>query len=727
MSRLSHFQARLVVLALALLCAFNSPAAAQNRLVLRGTVADRNTGEKLLGATVRLSSLPTTATATNLDGRFELPTTLAKGDTLIVTYIGYAPYRQSLAAGEQNQAEILVRLRPQASQQLGQVEVTAKRPIAEDFIVRELDYLKIVTNPAAAADPLLAVRTLPAASNTDESASISLRGSDPAQTGIFLNNVPIYDAVKFAQLSGIGTFSIFNVDLVKSVLVFPSNPPLEYGNAGAGLISLTTDDKPRPRFLQGSLGLANSGVMAGMPVGEKGMLKVYGNYQTGELIKAVNPESFRKLSKFGNRDLGGHFSTSLGSYGTLKLFAYGISEQYAYRFHNASLNDTYRYRKNRGFGIASYEKAWTGADLSLSLGASRSRATDGVGNYRAARRNADYYGGLNFRRYWSDALSTRVGLSYDERAIRVGGQFPALPYAMSETAPAYAATIRQQRTLWEAYQYTKWKHQRWVVGVGLRTNVPHSQQSAYLSGQLNLRYDISPRQFLNLSGGQYTSFSSPDAAYYPFLRYRTRQVALDYAYTSEELNLSAAVYAKDENSVLDSRVLGVEVYAQRTFFKKLSADLSLASIRSRLQINSPEAAALAVNQRRYNLPFIVKSNLKYGFKGGQIGSFTQYRSGAPYTPILGAQLDPESGFFVPQYAPELGTSRLPNYFRTDLTASKFIRSRENQNTLVLYVVLSNVLNTRNVSSYSYSTDYSQANPEYFQRRFLYFGAVLTLQ
>jgi hypothetical protein len=513
---------------------------------------------------------------------------------------------------------------------------------------------------------------------------------------------------------------------VKSVLVFPSNPPLEYGNAGAGLISLNTDDKARPRFLQGSLGLANSGVMAGTPVGEKGMLKVYGNYQTGELIKALNPESFRKLSKFGNRDLGGHFATSLGPYGTLKLFAYAISEQYAYRFQNASLSDTYRYRKNRVFGISSYEKAWTGADLSLSLGASRSRATDGVGNYRAARRNADYYGGLSFRRYWSDALSTRVGLSYDERVIRVGGQFPALPYALSETAPSFEATVRQQRTLWEAYQYTKWKRQRWVVGVGLRTNAPPRQQPSYLSGQLNLRSDISPRQFLNLSGGQYTSFSSPDAAYYPFLRYRTRQIALDYAYTSEELNLSAAVYVKDENSVLDSHVLGMEVYAQRTFLKKLSADISLATIRSRLQIDSPEAATLAINQRRYNLPFIVKSNLKYGFKGGQIGCFIQYRSGAPYTPILGARLDSESGFFAPQYAPESGTSRLPNYFRTDLTVSKFIR-RENQNTLVLYAVLSNVLNTRNVSSYSYSADYTQTNPEYFQRRFLYFGAVLTLQ
>jgi hypothetical protein len=297
---------------------------------------------------------------------------------------------------------------------------------------------------------------------------------------------------------------------------------------------------------------------------------------------------------------------------------------------------------------------------------------------------------------------------------------------MSETAPAYAAIIQRQRTLWEAYQYTKWKRQRWVVGVGLRTNAPPRQQAAYLSGQLNLRYDLSPRQFLNLSGGQYVSFSSPDATRYPFLRYRTRQLALDYSYTSEELNLSAAVYAKNEKSVLNTRVYGLEVYAQHTFLQQLSADISLASIRSRFQMNSPEAAALAANQQQYNLPFIVKSNLKYGFKGAQIGSFIQYRSGAPYTPVLGAQLDPESGFFAPQYAAEAGSGRLPNYFRADLTASKFIR-RQNQNTLVLYVVLSNVLNTRNVSRYAYSADYTQASPEYFQRRFLYFGAVVTVQ
>ena len=46
---------------------------------------------------------------------------------------------------------------------------------------------------------------------------------------------------------------------------------------------------------------------------------------------------------------------------------------------------------------------------------------------------------------------------------------------------------------------------------------------------------------------------------------------------------------------------------------------------------------------------------------------------------------------------------------------------------MLYASLHNVSNTLNVSRYTYPADYSRANPEYFQRRLLYFGLVKTWQ
>ncbi|MBC8081915.1 MAG: carboxypeptidase-like regulatory domain-containing protein [Hymenobacter sp.] len=724
-------RARLLLRGLVLLCLVATAASAQTPAPVRGTVADQSTGEKLLGATVRLAGQPASTTATDLDGAFQLPFPAGLSDTLVVSYVGYRPWR--LVLREVPAAALTVRLVPAGGLTLAQVEVTAKRPIAEDFIVRELDFLAIVTNPAAAADPLLAVRTLPAATTLDESASISLRGSDPSQTGIYLNNVPIYDAVKFAQLTGIGTFGIFSVDLVKSVLVFPSNPPLEFGNAGAGLISLSTDERRRDKFVQASLGLANSGLLLGRPVGRQGMLKAYLNAQDGRLLRAVNPASFERLPRFGLMDGGAHFATKIGEYGTFKAFGYGLSERYAYRPVTGG-PDNYRYRNLRGFYTLGYEQAWPRADLALSHGLSNRRAHDAFGNYRTTRRFADYYAAAHYRRYWTDAFSSRVGLSYDERRLHLNGQFPVRPDELSATAPTYAAAFGQGRTLWEAYQYTKYTRGAWVLGVGLRLNaVPRPAQPGYGSAQLNLRRNLSARRFLNLSGGQYTSFTSPDPAFYGFLRTRIRQVALDYSAASprpDGSTLTAAVYAKQERSVLSTNLLGAEIFGQRTFFGRLRADLAAATVHAgpaRYNAADPEARALALAQRRYDVRFQLKSTLKLVGKWGELGAFAQYRAGAPFTPVLGSTPDPATGGVLPQYPTEINAAYLPDYFRADLTASKFIRRATNGNTLVLYAVCSNILNTRNVSGYAYSADYSQTQPEYFQRRLLYFGVVKTWQ
>ena len=724
-------RARRLLRSLALLCLPIAVATAQTPGTLRGTVADQATGENLLGATVRLTGQPTSATATDLDGTFALPFVSGKPDTLVVSYVGYRPFRLVLRAVPTT--PVSVRLVPAGGLTLAQVEVTAKRPIAEEFIARELDFLSIVTNPAAAADPLLAVRTLPAATTLDESASISLRGSDPSQTGIYLNNVPIYDAVKFAQLTGIGTFGIFSVDLVKSVLVFPSNPPLEFGNAGAGLISLSTDERQRDKFVQASLGLANSGVLVGLPVGERGMLKAYVNAQDGQLLRAVNPASFRQLPRFGLVDGGVHFATKIGEYGTLKAFGYGLSERYAYRPATGG-PENYRYRNLRGFYTLSYEQAWAHSDLALSHGLSSRHAHDAFGNYRTTRRFADYYAAAHYRRYWTAALSTRVGLSYDERRLHLAGQFPARRDELTATAPTYAAAFGQGRTLWEAYQYTKLTRGAWVLGAGLRLNaLPRPAQPKYGSAQLNVRRNLSAHRFLNLSGGQYTSFTSPDPVYYGFLRTRIRQVALDYSAASSSVDgatLTAAVYVKQERSVVSANLLGAEVFGQRTFFNCLRADLAAATVHAtpaRYNAANSDARALALAQRRYDVRFQLKTTLKLVGKWGELGAFAQYRAGAPFTPVLGAAPDPTNGGILPQYPLEVNASYLPNYFRADLTASKFIRRQTNGNTLVLYAVCRNILNTRNVSGYAYTPDYTQSVPEYFQRRLLYFGVVKTWQ
>ena len=88
----------------------------------------------------------------------------------------------------------------------------------------------------------------------------------------------------------------------------------------------------------------------------------------------------------------------------------------------------------------------------------------------------------------------------------------------------------------------------------------------------------------------------------------------------------------------------------------------MRAARSTFDVQDPTAAALARAQRRYNLPFSLKTNL--------------------------------------------------------WLAGKFVRRPNKAGSLVLFAVLSNVFNTENVSGYTYSAYYQQAAPTFFQRRLL---------
>ncbi|MFZ1808328.1 MAG: carboxypeptidase-like regulatory domain-containing protein, partial [Cyclobacteriaceae bacterium] len=202
---------------------------------ITGVVKDISNGEALPGANVYIKDNNSSGTATNYEGIFSIHA--KDGDTLLISFIGFN--EALLIVGQQN--DYIINLLPD-KQQMQEVVVKAERLIAEEFTQKKINRIEIYTNPSAKADPILAVNSTAAATTTDESANISLRGSSPAETGIFLNNVPVNDAVRYSQLNGIGTFSIFNTALIKNVLVFPGNPPLEFGNTTSGLISLQTDE-----------------------------------------------------------------------------------------------------------------------------------------------------------------------------------------------------------------------------------------------------------------------------------------------------------------------------------------------------------------------------------------------------------------------------------------------------------------------------------------------------
>src|SRR5512133_3969121 len=227
-------------------------------LVIRGHVSDKQ-GNNLFAVNVFLLRQNTIGSVSDLDGNFALKiadSKTIKGEQLVFSFIGYEPLK--IAFDSIDYTVPLNVVMTENMQALRGVVVEGRKSISREFSIKEMDKLKIYFSPLASADPLKAVAMLPSSTNMSETANPELRGSSANRTKVFLNGVPVSNPVRNSQINGIGFFSLFNPELIKNMLIYPSNPPLIYGNTSAGMIDIETEDKLENNNYQISASLATA-------------------------------------------------------------------------------------------------------------------------------------------------------------------------------------------------------------------------------------------------------------------------------------------------------------------------------------------------------------------------------------------------------------------------------------------------------------------------------------
>lgn len=706
---LKHFQVLLL-----LLCLHISLQAQQ---LVSGTVSSAADGAPLVGASIYPLTNVRQGTTTDSLGRFSLIVADSVLVQLVISYTGYAEQVVQVQAGGQS---VIIELQPFSSE-LAEVGVTASRLVAEEFATERLNQLEIYTSPLAKADPLLAVNGLAAATTTDESASISLRGSSPLQTGIYLNNVPITDAVRFSQLNGIGTFSIFNTAILNRVDVFPGNPPIEFGNATAGAISLTTEQSvPKQSVHSVQATLAGLGISSVNPIGKKASLRLFGNYQPSGMLKAFNSESLEQLQQFRSGDVGVQLSADLGSKYKLNLFNYSLSERYTFLSEHPSASLAYQQQRQRNFTVANISRDFGSSRLSFDHGSSVSSFGFGGGNLQLDNRQHELFFSLNYQRE-SGRFQYKTGLMHQNRYSSFVGRFPQFSYALAEKHPVVAAEGSSRAPISEQYFYGKYFiSNSWVAGAGWRKNMFSSRYHPdYWSYQLNLTHLRGPHKFI-VSGGQYHSLQLPNSSGSALFT-QQQQVSTDYSYKKGWFGFQTALFYKHEQQEeLTQNIWGAEATVA-VEGKKLSGRVSATWIDAQLQSGS-EGNSTAWQPGPYNLNYFLKSELRYKFaRSWELAASGLLRQGTFYQPLLMASFNEPLQLYAPTFAAE--QSRLPNYAIVSLNVSRIIAISERMNA-VAFAALSNVSNRQNVRGYSYSFDYSQRQPELFQQRTFFVGVVV---
>ncbi|MFC2151613.1 carboxypeptidase-like regulatory domain-containing protein [Bacteroidota bacterium] len=686
---------------------------AQNKIV-EGYIIDKQTKEVLPGANIFSQSDWSVGSTTDDKGYFKLSISdHLKKDTVIVSFIGYK--EEHLPVSMLFNKTFTIELEPFA-QLLGESVVTARRIIAEEFTIKQIKQMEIYLNPASNADALLAVNAMAASTTTDESANISLRGSRPDETGIYLNDVPVYDAIRFGQLDGIGTFSIFNTDVIERMHVFAGNPPMEYGNTASGLVSLQTNNNiPTDPFNSLAISLANLGGLTSRKIGDKTAIIAFGNYQPSQMFTGLNQDAMSDLEDFSSTDFGLHVIHNFSSNLRLKVFNYSNMEGYKYKYRNPSYTGIFDMNKTRNYTIANFIKQNDKGEITINAGYSVSKESFKYSITDISIEKQDVYFSTSYQHFF-DKLNIKTGVSVDYRENSTTGNKPAFDYAQNPNHPQFSFKSFDSYFLPEFFIYTKYNiTDNLIFGTGARKNVKVNDQPNYLSYQANFNYKINDKHNFNLSGGHYNRLTMPNAEEFVITHYESNQLSLDYTFTANRYEIQTALFTKESDHKNKTDIVKGGEFYTKFDIRQIEFQFSFTAVDAQIENGTEKYPS------NYDLDYFVRSVIKYSMKDNfEISAIYVFRQGSHYLPVESSLYDASLNAYSPVYMSWDESQRLPDYHKIDLLISKFWVVNPDL-AIVFYANASNLLNTNNVREKNYNSTYSETFNELYSKRTVYFG------
>ena len=212
---------------------------AQERYTLNGYVADNESGESLIGATVYVNEIKS-GTITNPYGFYSI--TLEEGIYNIdFRYVGYSSITKEINLNSSQKIDIELQ---SLDIQLKNVVVS---DVAEDYNVSSiemstsrLDMSKVTEIPTFLGenDIIKAIQLLPGVSSVGEGASgFNVRGGSVGQNLVLLDEAPVYNSSHL-----LGFLSVFNPDAVKDLKLYKGGIPSRYGGRLSSILDIRMKD-----------------------------------------------------------------------------------------------------------------------------------------------------------------------------------------------------------------------------------------------------------------------------------------------------------------------------------------------------------------------------------------------------------------------------------------------------------------------------------------------------
>ena len=227
---------------------------------------------------------------------------------------------------------------------------------------------------------------------------------------------------------------------------------------------------------------------------------------------------------------------------------------------------------------------------------------------------------------------------------------------------------------------------------------------------------------LLFSVGKYNSLTEPNSSQEEFRMLSANQVALEYLFETKKTNVNVAAYYKSEtgDTAGNKKIRGFEFYIEHNISRTLKASISNTILNS--DIGSNEKLYNAENNVGY---FLVTTLSYFNPKLLNVSVAWSTRQGRFYTPVSSSIYNPDVDFYQPVYSESINSKRFGNYNTINLSLNKMLNIHKSS--LIVFASIFNMLDTKNPKSLIYNKNYTTGTFDYYQKRSIYFGCVLSLK
>lgn len=294
---------------------------AQNKFTVSGIVKDKQTGELLIGASVKLEGTNNNA-ITNGYGFYSI--TASQNDyTISFNYAGYQINSQKINLNQN--IELIVELQPQLNVLTDVIVSTKKKneniskPLmgVEKLSMKEINQLPVLLGEK---DVLKSIQLLPGIKSAGEGNSgFYVRGGGSDQNLILLDEAPVYNASHL-----LGFFSTFNSDAIKDVTLYKGGMPAQYGGRLSSVVDIKMKDGNNKDYaVSGGVGLISSRInIEGPIVKDKGSFIISARRTYADMFLKISPDTVMRGNTIYFYDLNAKANYKLGKNDRLFLSGY---------------------------------------------------------------------------------------------------------------------------------------------------------------------------------------------------------------------------------------------------------------------------------------------------------------------------------------------------------------------------------------------------------------------